>query len=151
MQRQCKKAFKEAKVNHINDVINEGLQNKNSKPFWRYVLSRKQDKIGIISLLKKLGSLFSESKEKAQILVEQFRSVFTIEDSSDMPHMEKQYRHKLPDLTIKTEGVENFLKNIVTSKACGPDNIPNIILKNCAAQLAPGLRTVFQLSVDSGT
>ena len=48
--------------------------------------------------------------------------------------MEKQYRHKLPDLTIKTEGVEKLLKNIVTSKACGPDNIPNIILKNCAVQ-----------------
>ena len=149
-QRQCKKAFKEAEVNHINDVINEGLQNKNSKPFWKYVKSRKQDNIGI-SPLKKLGSLFSESKEKAQILVEQFRSVFTIEDSLDMPHMEKQYRHKLPDLTIKTEGVEKLLKNIVTSKACGPDNIPNIILKNCAVQLAPGLRTKFQLSVDSGT
>ena len=67
--------------------------------------------------------------------------------------MEKQYQHKLPDLTtcIKTEGVEKLLKNIVTSKACGPDNIPNIILKNCAVQLAPGLRTIFQLSVDSGT
>ena len=66
--------------------------------------------------------------------------------------MEKQYRHKLPDLTIKTEGVEKLLKNIVTFKACGPDKIPNIILrKNCAVQLAPGLRTIFQLSVDSGT
>ena len=65
--------------------------------------------------------------------------------------MEKQYRHKLPDLTIKTDFVEKLLKNIVTSKACGPDNIPNIILKNCAVQLAPGLRTIFQLSVDSRT
>ena len=65
--------------------------------------------------------------------------------------MEKQYLHKLPDLTIKAEGVENLLKNIVTSKVCGPDNISNIILKNCAVQLAPGLRTIFQLSVDSGT
>ena len=147
-QRQCKKAFKEAEVNHINDVINEGLQIKNSKPFLRYVKSRKQDNIGI-SPLKKLSSLLSESKEKAQILVEQFRSVFTIEDSSDMPHMEKQYRHKLPDLTIKTEGVEKLLKNIVTFKACGPDNIPSIIVKNCAVQLS--IRTKFQLSVDSGT
>ena len=43
------------------------------------------------------------------------------------------------------------MKNIITSKACGPDNIPNIILKNCAVQLALGLRTIFQLSVDSGT
>ena len=93
-------------VNHINDVINEGLQNKNSKPFWRIVKSRKQDNFGI-SPLKNLGFYSVKvKKEKAPILVEQFRSVFTIENSSDMPHMEKQYRHKLPDLTIKTEGVE---------------------------------------------
>ena len=63
-QRQCKKALKDAEVNHINDVINEGLQSKNSKPFWRYVKSRKRDNIGISPLKKKLGSLFSESKKK---------------------------------------------------------------------------------------
>ena len=43
-----------------------------------------------------------------------------------------------------------FFKNIVTSKACGPNNIPNIILKKCTVQLAPGLRTIFQFSMDSG-
>ena len=56
-----------------------------------------------------------------------------------MPHMEEKYQHKLPDLTIKTEGVEKLLKNIVTSKACGPDNIPNIILKNVqCSPVSPG-------------
>ena len=62
-----------------------------------------------------------------------------------------KHKHKLPDLTIKTEGVEKLLKSIVTPKACGPDNIPNIILNNCAVQLATGLRTIFQLSVDNRT
>ena len=52
--------------------------------------------------------------------------------------MEKQYRHKLPDLTIKTEGVEKLLINIVTSKACGPDNIPNIILKKLCSPVSSG-------------
>ena len=74
---------------------------------------------------------------------------FTKEDSSDMPHKEKQYRYKLPVLTITTEGVGKLLKNIVTSKACGPDNIPKIFLKNCSTHLAPGLRAIFRLSVDS--
>ena len=62
-QRQCKKAFKDAEVNHINDVINEGLQNKNSKPFWKYVKSRKQDNIGI-SPLKKNSGLYSVKVKK---------------------------------------------------------------------------------------
>ena len=110
-QRKCKRAFKEAEVNHIYDVINEGLQIKIASRFG-----------GMINQGNR--TIFSESKDKAQILVEQFRSVFTIEDSSEMPHMVKQYRYKLPDLFIKTVGVETFLKNIVTAKACGPDNIP---------------------------
>lgn len=84
--------------------------------------------------MKKVGILYSESKEKAQILVEQFRSVFTQEDSSDMPYTGKQFQYKLPALNITTEGSEKLLKNIITSKACGPDNIPNIILKNCSTQ-----------------
>ena len=79
--------------------------------------------------MKKVGTLYNERKEKAQILVEQLRSVFTKEASLDMPHMAKQYQYKLPVLNITIEGVEKLLKNIVTSKACGPDNIPDIILK----------------------
>ena len=51
-QRQCKKAFKEAETNPKNDVINAGLQENNSKPFWRYIKSRKQDNIGISPLKK---------------------------------------------------------------------------------------------------
>ena len=33
--------------------------------------------------------------------------------------------------------------------ACGPDQIPNVILKNCAGTLAPELRDIFQWSLDT--
>ena len=36
------------------------------------------------------------------------------------------------------------------SKSIGPDNISNVILKNCASQLAPGLSAIFQKSIDCG-
>lgn len=75
------------------------------------------------------------------------------DDSTDMPYisyMDKQHQYKLPTLTITAEGFERLLKNTVTSKACGPDNIPYITLKNCAAQLVPGLRAIFQLLIDRG-
>ena len=38
------------KWNYINDTIMEGVQNNNSKPFWKYVKSRKQDNIGVSPL-----------------------------------------------------------------------------------------------------
>jgi hypothetical protein len=36
------------------------------------------------------------------------------------------------------------------SKASGPDNIPNWILKECAIHLAPILKTILQCSLDTG-
>ena len=46
--------------------------------------------------------------------------------------------------------MEKLLNNINTSKAQGPDNISNTVLKNCASQLSPALATIFQCSIDSG-
>ncbi|WAQ98000.1 hypothetical protein MAR_022373 [Mya arenaria] len=80
-QRECKKVFKKAEVNHINNTIQKGLEENNSKPFWRYVKSRRQDSVGVAPL-KKAGRLVNNGKEKAQILVDQFKSVFTRDDSN---------------------------------------------------------------------
>ena len=54
-------------------------------------------------------------------------------------------------LHITPPGVEKLLNNIKTEKAVGPDNISNIILKNCAKQLSRGISAIFQTSIDSGT
>ena len=49
-QKTCKKAFKKAEINHINNVIQKGLNENNPKPFWRYVKSRRQDNVGVSPL-----------------------------------------------------------------------------------------------------
>ena len=41
-----------------------------------------------------------------------------------------------------------MLKDINTSKAIGHDKISNVIHKNCASQLAPGLYIKFQLTAE---
>ena len=85
-QREFKKQFRHAEWNIINSVIQEGLDNKNSKPFWKYVKCKKQDNIGV-SPLKQKGNLISDSKGKADILVEQFQSVFTKVKDSILPDL----------------------------------------------------------------
>ena len=78
-QKLCKKEFKQAETDYINKTIQDGLDNNNCKPFWRYIKAKRQDNIGVarVAPLKRKGNLYSESKDKAQILVEQFYSVFT--------------------------------------------------------------------------
>ena len=148
-QKTCKKAFKKAEINHINNVIQKGLSENNSKPFWRYVKSRRQDSIGV-SPLKKMGQLVNDGKGKAQILVEQFQSVFTRDDDQQLPDTKKRAKRPISPLHITTNGVQKLLQGINISKAQGPDKIANIMLKTCAIQLAPALSTIFQRSIDLG-
>ena len=129
----------------------EGLQNNNSKPFWKYVKSRKQDNIGV-SPLKSNGQLLkNDNKGKADIPINEFKSVFTIEENKTLLKTTKHISRSIPDLEIRSEGIEKLLKNINSFKASGPDNIPNRILKECAKQLAPGLTSIYQKSIDTGT
>ena len=90
-QKHCKKAFKKAEINHINDVIRKGLDENNSKPFWRYFKSRRQDSVRVTTL-KKMGQLINASKEKAQIMVEQFQSLFTRDSDNNLPDTRKRAR-----------------------------------------------------------
>jgi hypothetical protein len=57
--------------NYINNAITEGMENNNSKPFWKYVKSCKQDNIGVAPLKGK-GKLVSQSKEKAICFLHSF-------------------------------------------------------------------------------
>ena len=38
-QKLCKREFKNAEMDYVNKTIQEGFENNNSKPFWRYIKS----------------------------------------------------------------------------------------------------------------
>jgi hypothetical protein len=88
---------------------------------------------------------------RQDILINQFKSVFTREENKTLPKTTKHISRSIPDLEIRSEGIEKLLKNKNTSKASGPDNIQNRILKECAKQLAPGLTSIYQKFIHTGT
>jgi len=133
----------------VNDVIQDGFEVNNSKPFWKYIKSKQQDHIGV-SPLKSKGTLFTDSKSKAKILIDQFKSVFTLDTDSELPRLPTFEGKKLENIVITVEGVEKLLKNIKPFKACGPDSIPNMVLSKCASELAPALARIFQKSLNTG-
>ena len=152
-QKQCKRAFRSAQWDYVNNTITEGLANNNSKPIWKYIKSQKNDNIGV-SPLKSQGKLHSETKDKAEILINQFSSAFTKHAPADnqAPDIPEKDRvtESLDSIKIDTKGVENLLKKIQSHKAQGPDNIPNQVLNTCAESLAPVITIIFQKSLDSG-
>ncbi len=131
-------------------ILEQSLSTKDTKPFWRYVKSKRQDNTGI-SPLKRAGQLVSDSTEQAEILNSQFRSVFTEEDLQNLPSMPGTPHQNAEDIDIQVSGVEKLLQNLKPGKASGPDAIPNRLLICGATELAPMLTAIFRQSLNTGT
>ena len=86
---------------------------------------------------------------KAEALNEQFNSVYTEEGSIPLPNLDESPYGEIGRLQISISGVLDQLNKLNPSKAQGPDGIPPWFLNTYAAQLAPILHNIFQLSVDS--
>ena len=89
-RRNLQKQMRQARWDHINGIITqEG--NKARKGFWRYVKQFKKDNTGI-TVLKKDGRSATSPQQKAEMLNAQFSSVFTEEDTENLPQLNKQYQ-----------------------------------------------------------
>lgn len=63
----------------------------------------------------------------------------------------RRIQQNIPNIKITKYEVAKLLRNINPTKASGPDNIPNTVLKQCADHLALALAIIFQRSIDHGT
>ena len=118
------------------------------KRFWSYIKSLKIDTIGIPTLTKD-NRLESDNKLKAEILNNQFKSVFTSENTN-LPQEPNTNIPAMPDIIITTEGVAKLLHGLNPNKATGPDEVPAKILQLAANELAPALSLIFQKSLTTG-
>ena len=117
---------------------------KTNKPLWRYIKCRRHDKVGIGTLHTPNNTPVIHPGKKAQLLNEQFKSVFTSEDLEHIPSKEPSPYPSMSEITITTPGVQKLLSEINPHKAHGPDNIPARVLKEIASVLAPMLAHLFQ-------
>ena len=144
-------ALKKAHWQYINDMLQTSLEEDNSKPFYRYVKSKKEDNVGV-SPLKEDGKLHVTAQKKCEILATQFRSVFT-DDKNDPQSDTLLHGPAYPpieELIIRDEGVAKLLADIDPSKASSPDEIPCRLLKELAQELAPVFASLFRQSLSTG-
>ena len=148
-QTSTSKALRKAKWDYINGILQESLKEGNSKPFWRYIYSQKNDSKGVAPL-KEDGSLFTDSRTKAEILNTQFVSAFTRDTPGSDTLLHGPSYPPIRGLQISTKGVEKLLAGINPTKAAGPDLMPCRFMKELAPILAPILTAIFQQSMDTG-
>ena len=124
--------------------------NKDSKRLYSFIKHRKSDSVGIAPLKDK-GQLKESPKEKAEILNEQFKSVFTDERplDDDILKMHQSYTD-IDKITITTLGIQKLLEQLQPHKAMGPDQLHPRVMKEVAAHLAPSLQIIFAKSLNSG-
>ena len=78
----------------------------------------------------KEGFIHSDTS-KAEILNEQFQSVYTKENTSTMPDKGQSKYPSMKDIVINTKGVFKLLKDLNPHKATGPELYTVIYTKEC--------------------
>ena len=147
------KEMRTAYFNYINGIISSNVSSHTpscNKKFWSFVKHLKKDNVTIPTLLDK-GDEVSDNLDKAEVLNRHFRSVFTEEpialvlpDKGPSPH---------PDIhhfIIDEDGVFKLISTLNIHKACGPDQINAIFLRQTSSIITPLITKLFQMSVDSG-
>ena len=142
---ECRKAY-HTYLMGILDTDN----GKKSNRLYSYVKSLKKDTCTVGPLRDSQGILQSDAAIQANLLNSQFGSVFTVEDTMNMPKLTNDPFPDMDTITIHENGVAKMLRNIKPHKATGPDEIPARLMKETADQLAPILTLLFQASYYQG-
>ena len=95
-------------------------------------------------------NLINDSKGKAELLLDQFKSVFTKATDNTLPKTKIQAKTDISPIKIEQKDLEKLLRQVKPNKASGPDTMPNRILKECAESIAPILQIILQQSLDMG-
>ena len=95
--------LKEAHNNYYTKLFDNSFSG-NRRQFWKYIRAKRQDKQDIPTLIVD-GQPISNSKDKANVLNNYFKSVFTRENLSTLPTISDTPSHipDMPNLTRNTK------------------------------------------------
>ena len=147
--------IKEAIVDHLDKGEKRAVEKikVNPKYFYSYAKSFSKVKHSISTLLNRDKKLVTERKELANILQQQFSSVF-----SDPNCPEKSLpTFTVPPLTsmdteliLTPDHIVEAISEIKLDSAPGPDGIPAILLKRCASSLSVPIHLLWSESMSTG-
>jgi hypothetical protein len=144
LKQQVQKELRKAYHDYIEKIIcdlpigepDQHIPSKvKHKQLFSYIKSIRTDNSGVAPL-KRNGILVKDTVDKADILNNQFQSVFTNETDTDIPDKGHSPHSKIPQINISSARVSKFLCILNPHKACGPDNIHGRVLKELNEQVA---------------
>ena len=138
--------MREAKLNFEKDIINKCTSQP--KLFFNYINSKTKSR-DQISAIKDNNIVYSKEEEMCEILNEKFQSVFVQDPYFYMANTRTNVKN-IENITLKKNEIKDLLKGLDKTKAEGPDEISNWVLKECAEELCTPLLLIFQNSLRQG-
>jgi ribonuclease P/MRP protein subunit RPP40 len=149
VQKELRKEIKKAKRKLEKNLAKKAK--KNPKKFYAYLKSKTCNRVSVGPLIGEEG-LVTDDKGMAGMLNAQYTSVFTSEDTTNMPDPEFLYTgdDPLSEVRFEREEVEKKLRNIKASGAPGPDKLWSKVLHDMADVLAGPLTIIFGKLMEEG-
>ena len=151
-RKEVKRLVRKAKRRFEKEIAANAKMNP--KPFWAYVRRKLKTKSGVSPLLEDVtnpDTLRFDDKDKANILQEQFSSVFTVEDDGQLPPLHEKTSIKIKQLSITEAMILKEMIALNPNKSCGPDEINPLMLIHLAEFLAAPLALLMNKTLDHGT
>ena len=123
--KQVDKEIKKSYFIYLEELFTPNNDDKGwgkNKAWFNFLKSKRRENNGI-SPLKQNGRLYTNDLNKAEILNQQFFSVFNTDDNSTFPDLELSPNPTMPDIEFSTTGIQKILTNLSIKKAPGPDGI----------------------------
>jgi hypothetical protein len=94
--------------------------------------------------------MVSDDQGMTELLNNFFGSVFTREDTTNIPAAKEMETDSMQEVVITLKMVKMKIKSLKEASAAGPDNIGPRLLRELGNELAPALVKIFRRSLEYG-
>ena len=140
--------LKNAKRNMEKKLANSG--NNNAKTFANYIKSKTKSHTGKGPLKDSDGRLITEDKEMSETLNSFFASVFTMEDTTNIPVRQHETHVKVESVVFTAGVIREKIKKLKPNSASGPDGISAQLLQNVREEILEPLKIIFEQTLRTG-
>ncbi len=133
-------------IRHSALTFEQNLVNsRDDKKFWKFISSRLKCNTKIPALRSEQGRLLMNDEGKADVLNEQFSSVFIADDGVDLGLQQTDTRLTVDE--IEEFEIFDILRHLPAKFSSGTDGLPQYLLKRLAISLAHPLCLIFNFSL----
>ena len=137
---------------YISERENKLIDSGNLGAFYRYSNGKLCSQSSIGALVTNDGRTITDPSEKAELLNENFRNNFTIDNNCIPINHSLINQHQpscnLSNVIFTTSSVENAIKKLKNKVSSGPDKLPPTFLKHCCSELSAPLAHLFTLGYE---